>query len=52
VVLLQVQVQLHRYERPWQAFYVHLFNGFYLNLVANRLVAALWPLRATARETR
>jgi NAD(P)H-quinone oxidoreductase subunit 5 len=52
VVLLQVQVQLHRYERPWQAFYVHLFNGFYLNLVANRLVAAVWPLRATARETR
>jgi NAD(P)H-quinone oxidoreductase subunit 5 len=53
VVLLQVQVQLHRYERPWRAFYVHLFNGFYLNLVANRLVSALWPLNAkAAREIR
>jgi NAD(P)H-quinone oxidoreductase subunit 5 len=45
-VMLQVHVQLHRYERPWRAFYVHLFNGFYLNLVANRVVNALWPLKA------
>jgi NAD(P)H-quinone oxidoreductase subunit 5 len=49
VLLLQVQVQLHRYEQPWRAFYVHLFNGFYLNLVANRVVEALWPL-APARQ--
>jgi NAD(P)H-quinone oxidoreductase subunit 5 len=52
VLLLQIQVQLHRYERPWQAFYVHLFNGFYLNLVANRVVAVLWPLKRTATVRR
>jgi NAD(P)H-quinone oxidoreductase subunit 5 len=50
-ILLQVHVQQHRYEGPWRAFYVHLFNGFYLNLVANRVVAALWPLKpAASRE--
>jgi NAD(P)H-quinone oxidoreductase subunit 5 len=50
-VLLQVHVQQHRYEQPWRAFYVHLFNGFYLNLVANRVVEALWPLKpAPSRE--
>jgi NAD(P)H-quinone oxidoreductase subunit 5 len=50
-VLLQVHVQQHRYEQPWRAFYVHLFNGFYLNLVANRVVEALWPLKtASSRE--
>jgi NAD(P)H-quinone oxidoreductase subunit 5 len=50
-VMLQVHVQQHRYEQPWRAFYVHLFNGFYLNLVANRVVAALWPLKpAPSRE--
>lgn len=27
-----------------QAFYVHLFNGFYVNAIANRLVARHWPL--------
>jgi NAD(P)H-quinone oxidoreductase subunit 5 len=28
-----------------QAFYVHLFNGFYVNAWCNRLVARHWPLK-------
>ncbi|MBS7792594.1 NADH-quinone oxidoreductase subunit L [Roseococcus sp. SDR] len=28
-----------------QAFYVHLFNGFYVNAWCNRLVAKHWPLK-------
>jgi NAD(P)H-quinone oxidoreductase subunit 5 len=35
----------HRADRPrWRAAYVHLSNGLYVNTVANRLVARLWPL--------
>ncbi len=35
----------HRTDRPrWRAAYVHLSNGLYVNTVANRLVARLWPL--------
>ena len=28
-----------------QAFYVHLFNGFYVNAWCNRLVARHWPIK-------
>jgi len=38
---------LRRSGRPGprlQALYVHLFNGFYVNAVANRLIARHWPL--------
>jgi len=28
----------------WQAFYVHLFNGFYVNAITNRLVQRWWPV--------
>jgi NAD(P)H-quinone oxidoreductase subunit 5 len=27
----------------WQAIYVHLANGLYVNTVANRLVLRFWP---------
>jgi len=30
----------------WQALYVHVANGLYLNTVANRLVLRFWPLPA------
>jgi len=39
---------LRRSGRPGpglQAFYVHLFNGFYVNAWCNRLVARHWPLK-------
>lgn len=33
-------------NRPWfQAMYVHARNGFYFNTLANRAVAALWPVK-------
>jgi NAD(P)H-quinone oxidoreductase subunit 5 len=42
---------LRRRGRPGpglQAFYVHLFNGFYVNAWCNRLVAKHWPLKGGA----
>ncbi|UPY37185.1 NADH-quinone oxidoreductase subunit L [Sediminicoccus sp. KRV36] len=39
---------LRRSGRPGpalQAFYVHLFNGFYVNAWCNRLVAKHWPVK-------
>ncbi|CAN5882383.1 proton-conducting transporter membrane subunit [soil metagenome] len=30
-------------EPRWQALYVHLSNGLYVNTLANRLVLRLWP---------
>lgn len=29
----------------WQAVYVHLSQGLYLNTIANRLMLRLWPRR-------
>ncbi|MBX9750397.1 MAG: NADH-quinone oxidoreductase subunit L [Roseococcus sp.] len=43
---------LRRSGRPGpglQAFYVHLFNGFYVNAWCNRLVARHWPLHRTMK---
>ncbi|MEY2884265.1 MAG: hypothetical protein RL490_1989 [Pseudomonadota bacterium] len=36
----------------WQALYVHVTNGFYVNTIANRLVLRLWPTRAPLPTTR
>jgi len=36
-------------NRPFiQALYVHARNGFYFNTLANRIVAALWPVKSVA----
>lgn len=35
----------------WQALYVHLSNGLYVNTLANRLVLRLWPSPPPARST-
>jgi NAD(P)H-quinone oxidoreductase subunit 5 len=38
-------------NRPvFQAIYVHARNGFYFNTLANRAVAALWPLATKPRS--
>ena len=43
VTLLQTQLG-RRTARPfWQALYVHLSNGLYVNSLANRLAIRLWP---------
>jgi NAD(P)H-quinone oxidoreductase subunit 5 len=49
--VLVVQTELPQWtSRPWfQAVYVHARNGFYFNTLANRLVAAVWPVKNAPR---
>ncbi|HTY88081.1 MAG TPA: proton-conducting transporter membrane subunit [Candidatus Acidoferrum sp.] len=46
LVVLVLQTELPQWaNRPsFQALYVHARNGFYFNTLANRTVAALWPV--------
>ena len=43
ITLLQSQLPGHAGEPRWQALYVHVSHGFYVNTVANRLVVRFWP---------
>ena len=47
LLVLVIQTELPNWaNRPWfQAVYVHARNGFYFNTLANRAVAALWPVK-------
>ena len=47
LLVLVVQTELPAWtNRPFfQAIYVHARNGFYFNTLANRLVAAVWPVK-------
>jgi NAD(P)H-quinone oxidoreductase subunit 5 len=47
LLVLIVQTELPAWtNRPFfQAIYVHARNGFYFNTLANRLVAAVWPIK-------
>ncbi|MBV9077742.1 MAG: NADH-quinone oxidoreductase subunit L [Methylobacteriaceae bacterium] len=47
VTVFQSQMARHAGEPRWQALYVHLANGLYVNTLANRWVLRLWPRRAT-----
>ena len=49
--VLVIQTELANWaNRPWfQAAYVHARNGFYFNTLANRAVAALWPVKTISR---
>jgi NAD(P)H-quinone oxidoreductase subunit 5 len=46
-LVLVIQTGLPQWSnRPWlRAVYVHARNGFYFNTMANRCVAALWPVK-------
>ena len=44
VTLLQPNLAVGMRIRLFQQLYVHARNGFYFNTLANRLVAAVWPL--------
>jgi NAD(P)H-quinone oxidoreductase subunit 5 len=48
--VLVLQTELPQWaNRPFiQALYVHARNGFYFNTLANRAVAALWPVKNVA----
>lgn len=52
VVATLAQSQLPRLAGTgWgMRLYVHARNGFYINTLANRITAALWPLQAVAKE--
>jgi NAD(P)H-quinone oxidoreductase subunit 5 len=44
VTFLQGLVPRHAGAPRWQALYVHVSNGFYVNTLANRLVLHFWPV--------
>jgi NAD(P)H-quinone oxidoreductase subunit 5 len=50
LAVLLVQTEIPQWaNRPFfQALYVHARNGFYLNTLANRAVAAIWPVKSSA----
>ena len=48
VTLFQSVMASHAKSDFWQAAYVHLSQGLYLNVFANRLMLRLWPRRALA----
>ncbi len=47
VTVLQNTMATRVADPRWQAIYVHLFNGFYVNAASNRLVQRLWPVSQT-----
>jgi NAD(P)H-quinone oxidoreductase subunit 5 len=48
VTLFQSVMASHTKSDFWQAAYVHLSQGLYLNTIANRLMLRFWPRRAIA----
>ena len=48
VTVLQNAMPYKMADPRWQAFYVHLFNGFYVNAYTNRLVQRWWPVGQTS----
>jgi NAD(P)H-quinone oxidoreductase subunit 5 len=45
VLVVQTELPAWAGQPFFQAIYVHARNGFYFNTLANRAVAALWPLK-------
>ena len=43
---VELAARLRPHSPLVQRLYVHVYNGFYLNPLANRLVMALWPVQA------
>ena len=43
VTVLQSLLPGKAAEPRWQALYIHLANGLYVNTLANRLVLRFWP---------
>jgi NAD(P)H-quinone oxidoreductase subunit 5 len=50
VTVLQSLIPYRTASPRWQALYVHLFNGLYVNTLANRVVAKVWPVGADASD--
>ena len=47
VTVLQNTMPYRTASPRWQAIYVHLLNGLYVNAASNRLVQRLWPVAQT-----
>ncbi len=47
VILFQSVMARHAISPFWQAVYVHLSQGLYLNTLANRAMLRIWPRRPT-----
>jgi NAD(P)H-quinone oxidoreductase subunit 5 len=45
VLVVQTELPAWTNRRFFQTIYVHARNGFYFNTLANRAVAALWPVK-------
>ncbi|OAI19033.1 NADH dehydrogenase [Methylomonas koyamae] len=43
ILMLQIQYPGPAAPRIWQAAYVHLYNGFYISTIANRVLDRCWP---------
>ena len=51
VTVLQNTMPYRMTDPRWQALYVHLFNGLYVNAMTNVLVQRWWPVHeVTPRE--
>ena len=48
VTVFQNQIARHSGHAFWEAAYVHLKQGLYINTLANRLVLKFWPRRRAA----
>jgi NAD(P)H-quinone oxidoreductase subunit 5 len=46
LVVLQAGLRTWSANPRLRTLYVHLFNGLYINTLADRLVARIWPVRA------
>jgi NAD(P)H-quinone oxidoreductase subunit 5 len=49
VLVLQTELPAWANRPFFKAVYVHARNGFYFNTLANRAVAALWPLKSNSQ---
>jgi len=43
VTVMQSVLPRYAHDPRWQALYVHVANGFYVNAIANRHVLRYWP---------
>ena len=50
VLVLQTELPQWAGRPAFQALYVHARNGFYFNTLANRAVAALWPVKIAPKK--
>jgi len=48
VTVLQNTMPYRMHDARWRAFYVHLFNGLYVNAATNRLVERIWSVDTNA----